>query len=865
MRGEESVSVDLIGTKFDNLRIERWLGRGGMGDVYLAFDEKLERQVAVKTLRAGNRMSGHAKERFLREARLLSKLDDPGICRIHNIVETSEMDFLVLEFIDGVTVRELMDEGVEVSRALEIIRDVARALAEAHMAKVVHRDLKPENIMITKDGHTKILDFGIARSVSGRLPSRAGAVESLEDSRTVELATPSSDETVASETATEEWTIGSTGAILTAQGQIVGTIHYMSPEQASARAVDEAGDLYALGIILQEMVSGLSAYEAQGGIELLMAVMSAETIPLEDADPAVVELVEALQDIDGSKRPSAAETAILTQSLLDRPRTKRRRSWMTLGVAAVISLLAVTGLLSWRMARPRPLLPPGNGGRVLFLPFVNATADESLDWVEEGLTRMVEESLDEVSGLELPSADRVREIIRDDGLTAGNLDLGDLRHLAELFGAQLAIAPRLEKRAGEYVFGYRTLSSTGSSGKHSLRSDDVMKGANLLIADLMRRMDPEASFGDLTEHFSADPFANRIYAIGLDRLNTAGPEDALPFFRVDLNLDPKFQWARLQLAVCKEREGEWDAADSLVEKIMDSAKKNRADRLMTAALGLRSLLFYRRGELDSARETATRALTLARTIHDRRGEAAMLFRLGDIARLQKKLSETQEYYRASLEVYRSAGDRVGEAHSLHGLGVQADESGRPEEGLSYLGQALALERSLGLGALQAATLDSLGKIKNDQQKLNEASAFFEASLKIYRRMARETKVGYVLNNLSVLRMKQNRIPEAIDLIREAYEISAGLPEPETLGTRAFNLAYMLCLTAKPDEAEKYLEVARKSFGNPWDVRFIEGYIAALKGENTRALRILERVKIEAGENWDAESEQLLKKVRRERP
>lgn len=849
------------GTRIGSLRIDKLLGSGGMGAVYAAFDEKLERWVAVKTLRAENRMSSHTKDRFLREARLLSKLDDPGICRIYDLVETDEADFLVLEYIEGLTLRELMDEGIELSRTLEIAGDVAHSLSVAHEASVVHRDLKPENIMITKDGQTKILDFGIARSISGKLLSKPGAGMPLDEAPTMELSPPPQLDDSSPDRYNEKLRVGSTGAILTRQGQIIGTIHFMSPEQASGQAVAEASDLYSLGVILQEMVSNKPAYEAPGGAKLLMEVIAAKTVSLDGIDAGVAELIAALLDVDPERRPSAAETSESLHALLDRPRRRRRRLWTILGTIGTLILLAVTAQISWRLASPPPLLPPGQGGRVVLLPFVNETKDASLDWIERGLTTMVAESLNDVKGLELPSADRVRKVIEDEGLKPEELGIREMQRLSRLFGAQLAIAPRLKRQNGDYVFEYRSVSSTGSNGRHDLRSSDVMAGANLLIAQMMRRLDPDASFGDLKEKFSANSFVNRIYAMGVDRLSTGGTKDALPYFQVDLDLEPEFQWAQLQLAVCSERDGQWDAADAQVQVVQEAGEKASDQRLEGAALGLRSLIAYRRDDLSAARNLATAALEIARKAGDSGQEAAMLFRLGDIARQQKALETTKKYYSASLEVYRSSGDSLGEAHSLHGLGVWADESGQVEDAEAYLKQALKLEQRLGLGRLQALTLNSLGIIMNNQGKLDEADSLFGRSLTIYRRLSSEVDIGYVLNNLASLRQKQDRLKEAIELMRQAYEISKRLPEPATLGLRAFNLAFLLVVEERPDEAETYLEVARKRFGDEWDIRYIEGHIASLKGENRRAFKILEKVKPEAGSNWSEEDEKLLEKLR----
>lgn len=160
------LSTSLVGTQVGNIRLEAVLGAGGMGEVYLGFDTRLERRVAVKTIRAVYRFEAEMKSRFLREARILSKLEHPAICQVHDLIEGAENDFLIFEYVEGQTLRRLCADGpLEERRGLEIAEKIAQALAAAHRERIVHRDLKPDNIMVTADGGVKILDFGISRAV----------------------------------------------------------------------------------------------------------------------------------------------------------------------------------------------------------------------------------------------------------------------------------------------------------------------------------------------------------------------------------------------------------------------------------------------------------------------------------------------------------------------------------------------------------------------------------------------------------------------------------------------------------------------------------------------------------------------------
>ncbi len=155
--------MELIGRRFGHIRVTEVVGSGGMGDVYAGYDEKLERRVALKVLNADQRLDEEARQRLLREARALSKLEHPNICRIHDYIETGDVDLLVLEYIDGRTLHDALSDNLPRSEKLRIAVAIAEVLVRAHRAGIVHRDLKPENVMLTRTGEVKVLDFGLAR------------------------------------------------------------------------------------------------------------------------------------------------------------------------------------------------------------------------------------------------------------------------------------------------------------------------------------------------------------------------------------------------------------------------------------------------------------------------------------------------------------------------------------------------------------------------------------------------------------------------------------------------------------------------------------------------------------------------------
>ena len=329
-----------------------------MGEVYLGYDEMLEREVAVKTLGAHRRLDPEVKSRFLREARILSRLDHPGICRIHGLAEGEESEVLVLEYIEGRTLRDLAS-SLPLPELLSIFAQVADALAAAHAEDVVHRDLKPENIMVTPQHRAKVLDFGIARSLYEPAPQRSRPTGGT-DRRAVPLDNVAGD---ADDNLTPLWpqegersleSGGGIGTTFTREGAILGTIRYMSPEQARGEPVAQPGDMYSFGVMLHELVTGRHPYGDARGSALLLRAARAETVPISDIDPEISALIDVLENLDPRRRPSAAEAADRLRWILGRPLRVRRRRMRRVVVAAVVAVvLASAGAVIWAGIKAR--------------------------------------------------------------------------------------------------------------------------------------------------------------------------------------------------------------------------------------------------------------------------------------------------------------------------------------------------------------------------------------------------------------------------------------------------------------------------------------------------------------------------------
>lgn len=711
------------GQRIGRIRIEERAGAGGMGAVFVGFDEKLQRRVALKAIRS-DRLDAVTRHRFLAEARILSQLDHPNICRIHDYLEGEEQDFLVLELIRGSTLRQSLAGRIDPRDRLRIAEEVCRALAAAHEKGIVHRDLKLDNVMLTEGLEVKVLDFGLARS-----------------DETLGLEPPlNADETppppaAAAGAPADEMTAWIPSLFPSARlGLAVGTPSAMSPEQARGEPVTAASDAYSLGLLLQELFTGRPPYEP-GLSQPLLLVKAADGDTLSPdgvKDPDLAVLLRRLKALAPQARPTAAEAAERLAWIRGKP-GRRRRRLVAAAVAAAFLLGGVKYVLDLRRERQLALEARNEAEQVSgFLVDIFRLSDPQEG---RGPTITAREILDQGAARldrELAGQPRVKaRLLQTVGTVYQQLGLYDR---AEPLLEQ-ALATRTKLLGGESLEVAESLESLGRLGERQGR------------------------------YAQARPLLDRSLALRQDALGAEDP-------RVAESLDA--------LAGLAFSEGDYPRARSLWQRALALREKALGPRHPRVAelLDRLALTHLRSGEDTAAERLFQRALALRQAALGPRHPqvAESLANLANFYRQHGDPARGEPLYRRALAVNEEmlGPEHPRVARNLYNLGLCRIDRGDYAAAEALLRRALDIQRK-SLGAEHpdvASSLNSLATLYHRRGDLARAESLYRQTLALQEKVlgSGHPSVGYTLMNLGLLMSQRNDLAGAEPLYRRAVSI-----------------------------------------------------------------------------------------------
>lgn len=811
----------MIGQTFSHYRIIERLGEGGMGVVYLAEDTVLGRQVAIKTLtEASGANNQEFRTRFLREARAVSALSHPHIATIHDYGETPEgQPYIVMEFIRGETLAELMlKESLTIPRALEIISEVAEALAEAHSHGIIHRDIKPSNVVINHRGEVKVLDFGLAKQIE------FGPV---------------------SPTDTERQTLLNAQ---TREGMIVGTPMYLSPEQALGVEVDARSDLFSLGGVLYECIAGQPPFIGGNAIEICARVIRDEPPPPSQLNPNISgELdrvaLKALAKKSGARYQTAQElisdlhtllkdthrqgfdqtiTRLVTPATAIQPTGALatlseifRRPRLSVGyVAAGLVLLSLIAFVTWRVTRTTPHQPT---------PEVRRLYDRGVDAMREGAffkaSKILQQATqdDDLFALaharlaetwtELDSSDKAKdELIRATDLVPNR------SVLSQIDGLRLqAVTNTVKRDFGKAVEDYRALASSVPAAEKAYalvdlgRAYDKYEKSDKAIETYQEAATIDSRYaaaflrlgivlGRRSRYGEANTALDNAYKLFDLSTDIEGLTEVLLQRAVLLGLQGKVVEARAQLHDALEKSaalenkdkrikvllnlsnteiiaGEAEKAQLYSSQALDLARVNGLDNLTMQGLIDIGNAYFIKGNFPEAEKNFNEALRLAQLFKGKRSEARALLSLASLRSKQGDTDAAREFFQRALPFYEQGGYRKEVFQAYVILGRAEARAGDYDAAQHRFEQLLQLAQQAADPQSTALAQEGLGSVFLDRQDFPQALTFYNATYETLKSLNAKLNLGYIATDRGEALWQLGRYPEARAALAESQEIA----------------------------------------------------------------------------------------------
>jgi serine/threonine protein kinase/lipopolysaccharide biosynthesis regulator YciM len=821
----------MIGQTVSHYRIIEKLGEGGMGVVYLAEDKHLGRRVAIKFLSSSDH---HYRARFIREARAVSALNHPNIATVHDYGETDGgQPFIVMEFVKGHPLSHLLEEGVTMRRSVEIIAAIAEALSEAHEQGIVHRDIKPSNVVINERGQVKVLDFGLVKHLFEQPTSGVDL-----DAETLYSTQTRSD-------------------------VIVGTPLYLSPEQATGKPVDGRSDLFALGALLYECLTGQSAFSGSSVLEIGAQIIHVTPPPpsqinkfispeldritmkalekkvesryqsaddlLKDLRAVVANMSgEGVQIVSKTNRPTPVNGKRPTKSLAALT-TSLRRERFSLG--AVLGVILLTGLVIWGLYHFWP--------RSYYQPSASA-----LSWYERGTdalrngayyqaSKMLEQAISIDGEYALARARLAQAWTELDNIDQAKDELlaVDRSSLSPRDGLYLdAITATVRREFSSAVKSYSEIAQ--------LSPDDAQVYVDLGYA-YENDGNPDKALENYEKAISLNngQYATAFLRAGIVYNRKQNTEKASEMFdRAEYlysaasnneGVNEVFH----QRGILFRDKGKYEEARGQFQKTLDSARALGNEAQQVTALIDLSYLASIRGDAVEAEKYAKEAVSFAEQNHLENFVAGGLLELGNSFHSRGDYQKAEDYFKQAIQFARANKGRVREARGLSNLGGLYIQTLRVDEGLPLVQQALAFFQQGNYPRSVSFCLTQIGRGYRRKADFNAALQALNQKLALAKASGNQLQIADCYGEIGAVLLDQENYPLALQNFDSALKIYQGVNNKLRTAYNNTNRANILWRLGRYEEARAALtEVATTIGGSKGDFKQLDAWLPLIDAE-----------------------------------
>jgi len=812
---------DRFGSRYEILQV---LGEGGMGAVYKARDREVEHLVALKLIRP--EMANHPVilARFKQELLTARQVTHRNVVRIYDIAEADGAKYITMEFVEGSDLRKLLhDEGkLPPEKAVAIVRQICQALEAAHGAGVIHRDLKPGNIMQEKSGRVLVMDFGLARSLE------------------------------------------SDG--MTQSGMLLGTIEYMSPEQALGKHVDARSDIFTLGLIFYELLTGKVPYKADTAMASLLLRNQERAVPAAELDSTIPKglsdivskclerdlarryqnVQEILTDLgawEGKRPVSASVSAGAAPKTIVIQVGGRAAPWKWIGAVAAAVVLAAGGwTLNGKLGK-KPAANAATGPQVslAILPFRNSSGDAKLDWLGSTVAETLSADVGQSAQLRMISSDRVHQILSDLRVMPGSeIDPATMSRIADFTSADTVVSGQFAK-FGDQIQITATLRDVKNQKNTSLKAEAANEKVLLpALEQLAKNIQQNLSLSsDVLQQLRAKSFrpssdslpALRSYNEGMELARQGNALEAAKKFESSVQADPNFALAYSRLGqsystlrndakAVEASQKATELSDKLPAPERYLIQANHAQVTNDYRKALESYenlekvspddsdVQFRLGELYESTGAFDKARgELAKVLSSDPKRVDALIAAGRVEIKGGNPQASLDFLNRGLTQAIALNNSDGKATILNAMGAAYEQLNKPDDAMRNYQESLSIKRTLNQKAGEALTLGNIARVQASLGRPNEAYKSYNEAEKLQRETADKKGLGVTLINLGQLYTERSKYEDALKAFKESLQIHREIGDEYRQALCLNNIGNVYLAKGQSSDALTYYEGA----------------------------------------------------------